>query len=317
MTDIAMDLGTSRTRILLPHKGIVADEPSVIAVHTQKDSILAVGEAAYGMVGRTPPCIEAVYPLSGGVIAHFELAEAMIRMMLERVVSSRIKMPRVAVSVPSSMTAVEQRAVIQAVSGTGVRQVRLIEAPLAAAKGDGVDISGPHGVLVVDVGGGTTDMAVISLNGTAVSRSIKQAGNSMDESIIQYVRQRHHLLIGKRTAEEVKHRIGCVLSGVREGRCRIKGKSLLTGLPAQVVLEADEMPEPLQETARAIVRCLRDLLEITPPELMGDIDTDGILLTGGAARTCGLDRFLQQSTGLSVRISDTPSEVAVLGLDRQ
>lgn len=315
--DVAIDLGTSRTRILLPQKGIVTDEPSVITVHKRSETVVAVGQEAYRMLGRTPPSLEAVYPLQGGVIAHFDLTEAMLDTMLKKVVSSRIRMPRIAVCVPSRMTDVEKRAVVQVVSGMGVRQVQTVEAPLAAAKGDGVNISRSHGVLVVDVGGGTTDMAVISLNGTAVSRSTKYAGRTMDDAILQYIRQQHHLLIGQRTAESLKHRIGCVQAGVCDESCTVRGKSLLTGLPSEVVVRSDELVEPLQSTAAAILKCLRDLLEATPPELMADIHTDGLLLTGGAARIGGLAALLRQSTGLSVRLSDEPELCTIWGLKRR
>ncbi len=311
--DVAIDLGTSRTRIFLPNKGIVVDEPSVITIDLENEGIMAVGQEAYRMIGRTSTRMDAVYPLSGGVISDFGLVEAMISTMLRGVVSARIGMPRAVACVPSDITEVEKRAVVNAISGAGIRRVCLIEEPVAAAMGADIDISSPHGSFVVDIGGGTTDMAVISLSGIAVSRSIKQAGNSMDEEIIKYVKRRYSLLIGKRTAEEAKMAIGCVLPGVINGRFRVKGRNLITGMPSFVDLNAAEMAEPLHETAAAIVAQIQDILEETPPELIGDIYTDGIVLTGGGAQLAGIDRIISQTTDLKVRVAPDPSSCVVLG----
>ena len=311
--DVAIDLGTSRTRIFLPNKGIVVDEPSVITIDLENEGIMAVGQEAYRMIGRTSTRMDAVYPLSGGVISDFGLVEAMISTMLRGVVSARIGMPRAVACVPSDITEVEKRAVVNAISGAGIRRVCLIEEPVAAAMGADIDISSPHGSFVVDIGGGTTDMAVISLSGIAVSRSIKQAGNSMDEEIIKYVKRRYSLLIGKRTAEEAKMAIGCVLPGVINGRFRVKGRNLITGMPSFVDLNAAEMAEPLHETAAAIVAQIQDILEETPPELIGDIYTDGIVLTGGGAQLAGIDRIISQATDLKVRVAPDPSSCVVLG----
>lgn len=311
--DVAIDLGTSRTRIFLPNKGIVVDEPSVITINLENDNILAVGQEAYLMLGRTSSRMDAIFPLNGGVISDFGLVEAMISTMLRRVVSSKIGMPRAVACVPSDITEVEKRAVVNAISGAGIRKVCLIEEPVAAAMGAGIDISSPHGSFVVDIGGGTTDMAVISLSGIAVSRSIKQAGNIMDEEIIKYVKKQYNMLIGKRMAEEAKMNIGCVIPGIISGKHRIKGRNLITGMPMWVDLHANEMIEPLRETANMIVSQIQDILEETPPELIGDIYTDGIYLTGGGAQVAGIDTLIRLATELKVTIADNPADCVVLG----
>lgn len=311
--DVAIDLGTSRTRIFLPNKGIVVDEPSVITINLENENIMAVGQKAYLMLGRTSSRMDAVFPLSGGVISDFGLVEAMISIMLKGVVSSRIGMPRAVACVPSDITEVEKRAVVNAISGAGIRKVCLIEEPVAAAMGAGIDISSPHGTFVADIGGGTTDMAVISLSGIAVSRSIKQAGNAMDDEIIKYVKRRYNMLIGKRTAEEAKMKIGCVVPGIIKGKHRIKGRNLITGMPMWVDLDAGEMVEPLRETAEIIVRNIQDILEETPPELIGDVYTDGIILTGGGSLVSGIDTLIRISTELKVTVAEEPASCVVKG----
>lgn len=311
--DVAIDLGTSRTRIYLEGKGKVVDEPSVITVDLSNDSIIAVGEDAYNMLGRTSERYNAVYPLSGGVISDLGLVEAMISSFLKRVVSSKIGMPRAVACVPGEITDVEKRAVVNAISCAGIRRVCLIEEPVAAAIGAGLDISSPHGSFVVDVGGGTTDLAVISLSGIAVSRSIKQAGNVMDEEIIKYVKRRYNMLIGKRTAEEAKIKIGCAVPGMATGKFRIKGRNIITGMPAWTELDSAEMVEPLRETSNAIVKQIQDVLEETPPELIGDIHTDGIILTGGAAQLTGLDTLIKVATDLRVTVAEDAADCVIKG----
>lgn len=311
--DVAIDLGTSRTRIYLQNKGKVVDEPSVITVNLDDDSIMAVGEEAYMMLGRTSTRFSALYPLSGGVISDLGLVEVMISTFLKRVVSSKIGMPRAVACVPGEITDVEKRAVVNAISCAGIRRVCLIEEPVAAAIGAGLDIASPHGSFVVDVGGGTTDLAVISLSGIAVSRSIKQAGNIMDEEIIKYVKRKYNMLIGKRTAEEAKMNIGCVIPGMATGTYRIKGRNVITGMPMWVDLKSEEMVEPLREIADAIVRQVQDVLEETPPELIGDIYSDGIVLTGGAAQLVGLDTLIKIATDLRVEVAADPADCVVNG----
>lgn len=311
--DIAIDLGTSRTRIFLQNKGIVVDEPSVITINLENDSVVAVGQEAYMMLGRTSSRISAMYPLSGGVISDFGLVEAMVSTMLKRVISSKIGMPRAVACVPSDITEVEKRAVVNAISGAGIRRVCLIEEPVAAAIGAGLDINSPHGSFVVDIGGGTTDMAVISLSGIAVSRSIKLAGNVMDEEIIKYAKRKYNILIGKRMAEDAKMTIGCVIPGIVSGTYRIKGRNALTGMPMWIDLNADEMIEPLREIAEGIVKQVQDILEETPPELIGDIYTDGIVLTGGGSQIKGIDVLIRQATQLKVRTAENPADCVILG----
>ena len=311
--DIAIDLGTSRTRIYLENKGIMVDEPSVITVNHENDSIVAVGEEAYRMLGRTSERFSAIYPLSGGVISDLGLVEAMISTFLTRVTSARIGMPRAVACVPGEITEVEKRAVVNAISCCGIRRVCLIEEPVAAAIGAGIDISSPHGAFVADIGGGTTDMAVISLSGIAVSRSVKHAGNIMDDEINKYVKRRYNMLIGKRMAEDAKKAIGCVVKGAAIGKYRIKGKSIVTGMPAWADMDAEEMIEPLRETADIIVGHIQDVLEETPPELIGDIHSDGITLTGGASQIAGLDKLISAATDLKVRIAENPADCVVNG----
>ncbi len=312
-TDVAIDLGTSRTRIFIHGKGIMVNEPSVVTVNLENETIAAVGEEAYLMLGRTSSRMDVVYPLSGGVISDFGLVEAMITLLLKGVVSSKIGMPRAIACVPGEITEVEKRAVVNAVSGAGIRRVCLIEEPVAAAMGAGVDIETPHGSFVVDIGGGTTDMAVISLGGISVSHSIKQAGNTFDDEIIKYVRKKYNMLIGKRTAEQAKINIGCVVPGISDDTYRIKGRNLVTGMPDWVDLTADEMVEPLIETAETIVNYVQDTLEETPPELTGDIYNSGIILTGGSSQLKGLDVLINRATNLKVSIAEDPSNCVVRG----
>lgn len=311
--DIAIDLGTSKTRIFIHNKGIVVDEPSVITINLETESVMAVGQQAYMMLGRTSSKMRAIYPVEAGVISNMSLVEDMIGTMLKRVVSSKIGMPRAVVCVPSEITEVEKRAIVSAISSAGIRRICLMEEPVAAAIGAGIDINNPHGSLVVDIGGGTTDMAVISLSGIAVSRSIKQAGNAMDDEIIKYVRKKYNILIGKRMAEETKIDIGCVVPDLIDSRHCIKGRNALTGMPTALELTANEMVEPLKEIAYNIVKQIQDILEETPPELIGDIHSDGIVLTGGGANIKGIDMLIHQATKLNVRIAENPEYCVIKG----
>ena len=295
--DIAIDMGTSRTRIFLPQKGIVTDEPSAVAIRAGRETVMAVGNNAYRMMGRTANHIKVIFPLNGGVITHYTLASAMLSERLQRIYAALIRMPKIAVQVPVGITDVERRAMIQAVSRMGVRQLQVVESPIAAALRLGLDISRPHGILLVDIGGGITDMAVITLGGTAVSRSVRQGGNAMDDAIMDYVREQHRLLIGRRTAEEAKRHIGCVVSGTRTGTYIVKGKNVLTGQPDKAVLRAEEMPAVLRATAQTIADSIKSLLTEVPPELSADIAQDGIILTGGGALLAGMDRFISQTVG--------------------
>lgn len=311
--DIAIDLGTSRTRIFLQNKGVVLDEPSVITVDLMTDDIIAVGGEAYKMLGRTSERLCAMYPLVGGVITDFSLVESMIKIMLKSVSNSRIGMPRVVACVPGEITEVEKRAVVNAISSAGIRRVCLVEEPVAAAMGAGIDINSPHGSLVVDIGGGTTDVAVLSLGGISVSRCIKTAGNAMDDEIIKYVKKRYNLLIGKRTAEDAKIAAGCVGNVGDNKKFRLKGRNAITGMPTQADITSYEISEILEDIVSEIITQIQDILEDTPPELMGDISTDGIVLTGGASQLRGIAELIHAATNINVRTVAEPSLCVVKG----
>ena len=312
-TDVAIDLGTSNIQIYVEGKGIVVDEPSVVAVDNETMDLLAVGKEAYAMIGKTSSKVDVYYPLAGGVISDFAVVEQMVSRYLKKVSSSMVFMPRVVACIPGEITEVEKRAVVNAISTSGVRKICLIEEPVAAAIGAGLDIANPHGCLVVDVGGGTTDMAVISLSGVAAMKSVKVAGNDFDEAIIKYARKKYNLLIGKKMAEAAKIAIGCVYPREELNTFRIKGRNVLSGLPQWVDMTSDEMLEALIDLGMQIARQLQDMLEETPPELVGDIYTDGIVLTGGSAQLHGFDALLQKKTRLPVRLAEDAPHCVVLG----
>lgn len=312
-TDIAIDLGTSTVKIYLDGKGIILKEPAIIAVNIETDEVVAVGMDAYKMIGRTSEKIHVAQPLCNGVISDFDLAQYIIAHYLKKVNGSKVFMPRVVVSVPCKITEVEKRAVVDAISASGVRKICLIEEPVAAAMGAGVDISTPHGTLVVDIGGGTTDMAVLSLSGIAISRSIKIAGNVFDEVIIKYIRRKYNLLIGKRMAEEAKIAIGCVYPRKDMLRHRVKGRNAMTGLPQWADITSDEMLEALIEPAMQIIRTVQEMLEKTPPELMGDVYSDGIVLTGGSAGLYGFDQLIAKKAKMPVHIAEDSDICVAVG----
>lgn len=312
-TDIAIDLGTSTVKIYLDGKGIILNEPSVIAVNAETDEVVATGEEAYAMVGRTSDKIKVCHPLTGGVISDFDLARYLIGTYLKKINASRVVMPRVVVSVPCKITEVEKRAVVDAISSAGVRKICLIEEPVAAALGAGVDISAPHGTLVVDVGGGTTDMAVLSLSGIAISRSLKIAGNTFDEAIVKYLRKKYNLLIGQRMAEKAKLAIGCVYPMKSVETFRVKGRNAMTGLPQWADFSSDEMLEALIDNAMQIIRVLQEMLEITPPELIGDVYSDGMILTGGSAQLFGFDSLISKRVKMPVHLAQEPQNCVALG----
>lgn len=311
--NIAIDLGTSRTRIFLPNKGVVIDEPSVITVDLMTDDIIAVGQKAYEMLGRTSERMLAMYPLSGGVITDFSLVENMIKIMLSDISMGRIGMPKVVACVPSEITEVEKRAVVNAISSAGIRRVCLVEEPVAAAMGAGVDITSPHGSLVVDIGGGTTDIAVLSLGGISVSRSIKKAGNAIDDEIMKYVKKKYNLLIGKRTAENAKIAVGCVGNIGENKAFRLKGRNCVTGMPMQADISSYEISDILVDIITEIVYQVQDVIEDTPPELIGDIASDGIILTGGTAQLRGIAEIINAVTKIKVKVADEPSLCVVKG----
>ncbi|HEX3038673.1 MAG TPA: rod shape-determining protein [Caproiciproducens sp.] len=312
-TDIALDLGTSAVKIYLDGKGIILNEPAIIAVNVETDEIMATGKEAYAMVGRTSDKINVCHPLSNGVISNFDMAQYLISAYLKKINSSKVFMPRVVVSVPCQITEVEKRAVVDAISAAGVRKICLIEEPVAAALGAGMNISTPHGTLVVDIGGGTTDMAVLSLSGIAISRSIKVAGNAMEEAIIKYIRRKYNLIIGERMAEEAKIAIGCVYPRKDMIKHRVKGRNAMTGLPQWADVTCDEMLEAMIEPAMQIVRTIQEMLEKTPPELMGDVYSDGIILTGGSANIYGFDTLISKKVKMPVNIAKDSQICVALG----
>lgn len=315
--DIGIDLGTSSILVYLKGRGIVANEPAVAAVDRDNNRLLAVGRDARKMLGRTPGNISAVKPLKEGVISDYTTAERMIRYFIQKINKrgffSGIFKPRLVISVPSGITEVEERAVINAGMQAGARRVYLIEEPLAAALGVGIDITQPCGSMVVDIGGGTTDIAVISLGGIVISRSVKSAGDNFDEAIIRYIRKKYNILIGERTAEELKIKIGCVRKRDKLLAMDIRGRSLVSGLPKTIQVSSDEMYEALYETAMTIVDEIRNILEETPPELIGDISSGGIILTGGGSLIYGMERMILTETGIKAFIAEEPEQCVAYG----
>ena len=312
-TDIAIDLGTSTVKIYLDGKGIILKEPAVVAYNVETDEVVAIGSEAYAMVGRTSDRIDVVQPLCNGVISNFDLAQYLISHYMKKISGSKVFMPRVVVSVPCLITEVEKRAMVDAISSAGVRKICLIEEPVAAAMGAGVKIDEPHGTLIVDIGGGTTDMGVLSLSGIAISRSIKTAGNAFDEAIIKYIRRKYNLIIGKRMAEEAKIAIGCVYPRKEMVKHRVKGRNAMTGLPQWADISCDEMLEALIEPAMQIIRTVQEMLERTPPELMGDVYSDGIILTGGSAQLFGFDKLISKKAKMAVHIAEEPDMCVARG----
>lgn len=314
--DIGIDLGTASVLIYVKGKGIVLQEPSVVAIDKNTDKILAVGEEARRMLGRTPGNIVACRPLRDGVISDFHVTERMLRYFLNKVTASsffRLFKPRVMICVPSGVTEVEKRAVEDAAIQAGARKTYLIEEPIAAAIGAGIDITKACGSMVVDVGGGTTDIAVISLGGTVVSTSIKVAGDKFDEAIVRYMRKKHNLMIGERTAEELKISIGTVFPRPQEVSMDIRGRNLVSGLPKTITVTSTELMEALDEPVSSIVEAVHSVLERTPPELAADISDRGIVMTGGGSLVYGLDKLLEHKTGIKVIISDDAVSAVAMG----
>ena len=310
--DVGIDLGTATILVYLDGE-IVLKEPSVVAIHTRDNSVLAVGEEAYNMLGRTPDTIRAERPMAGGVIAGYELTERMIKYFLRRIKANLVVKPRVAICVPSGITEVESRAVVDAAVSAGARRVYLIEEPVAAAIGAGIDISKPSGSMIVDVGGGTTDIAVLSLNGIVTKESIKIAGGTFDEAIIRTVRQNHSMLIGERTAERIKIELGSVYPMQDGAEMEVKGRNLVTGLPQRFYVSREEIYDALIEYAMEIIAAMQTVLERTPPELVGDILQNGITMTGGGAMLTGLDRLICEHIKAPTHIADRPDECVAIG----
>lgn len=311
--DIGIDLGTASVLVYIKGKGIVAKEPSVVAVDKNTNRLYAVGEEAQRMLGRTPGNIVAIRPLRDGVISDYNTTERMIKYFLNKVTKRSIFKPRVIICVPSGVTEVEERAVIDAGIQAGASKVHLIEEPLAAAIGVGIDISQPYGSMIVDMGGGTTDVAVISLGGIVTSESIKVAGDKFNEAIVRFVRKKYNILIGERTAEDLKIKIGCVYRRDENLSMDIRGRSLVSGLPKTITLTSDEILDALSETSASIVDAVKAVLEKTPPELIGDISSRGIVLTGGGALIYGMDKLIESETGIKTVVSDDAISCVALG----
>lgn len=306
--DMGIDLGTANSLVYVKGKGIVLREPSVVAIRRDSGQVLAVGEEAKQMIGRTPGNIVAIRPMKDGVIADFDVTQSMIKYFINKALRGRtfLVRPRVVISVPSGVTAVEERAVREAALQAGAREAYLIEEPMAAAIGAGLPVHEPTGNMIVDIGGGTTEVAVISLGGIVTSKSIRIAGDEMDDAIIQHVKRTYNLMIGERTAEEIKIEIGTAYPQNTVQNFDIRGRDLITGLPKTVQITSEEIYKALSEPVSAIMESIKNTLEQTPPELSADIMDRGIVMAGGGSLLRGLDRLVSEQTGMPVHLSDEP-----------
>ena len=313
-TDIGIDLGTASILVYIKGKGVVLKEPSVVAIDRDTGKIKAVGEEARLMIGRTPGNIVAVRPLKQGVISDYSVTEQMIRYFIQKSVGKRsYKKPRICVCIPSGATEVETKAVQDAAFQAGAREVFVVEEPLAAAIGAGIEIKKPCGNMIVDIGGGTTDIAVISLGGTVVSTSVKVAGDDFDEAIVRYMRKKHNLLIGGRTAEEIKIGIGTCYNKSENQKMEVRGRNLVTGLPKTIEVTSEETEEALSDVTTSIVDAVHRVLEQTPPELAADIAVRGIVLTGGGCLLHGLDELIESKTGINTMTAEDPMTAVAIG----
>ena len=312
--EIGIDLGTASVLVYVKGKGVILKEPSVVAYDRDTNSIKAIGEEARLMLGRTPGNIVAVRPLRQGVISDYTVTEKMIKYFVQKAMGRRaFSKTRISICVPSGVTEVERKAVEEATYAAGAREVRLIEEPVAAAIGAGIDISRPCGNMIVDIGGGTADVAVISLGGTVVNTSIKIAGDNFDDAIVRYVRKKHNLLIGERTAEDIKIKIGSTYPLVEEESMEVTGRNLMTGLPKTVTVTSAETEQALKEPVGQIVEAVISVLERTPPELSADILDRGIVLTGGGAMLRGLEELIEERTGINTMTAENPMTVVAIG----
>lgn len=315
--DMGIDLGTANTLVHVKGKGIVLSEPSVVAIQRDTGEVLAVGEEAKQMIGRTPGNIIAIRPLKDGVIADFDVTQAMLKYFIRKSIDTKSFIrPRVIVGVPSGVTEVEKRAVIDATIQAGAREAYLIEEPMAAAIGAGLPVHEPTGNMVVDIGGGTTEVAVISLGGIVTSRSIRVGGDEMDEAIMQYIKRTYNLMIGERTAEQIKMSIGAAIAPKIEETMEIRGRDLVTGLPKTLTIKGSEVQQALSEPIASIVEAVKVTLERTPPELASDIMDRGIVMTGGGSLLTGLDLLLMRETGMPVHISEDALSCVCIGTGR-
>ena len=311
--DIGIDLGTAYVLVYVKGKGIVLREPSVVAVREKTKEVIAVGEEARRMLGRTPGSITTVRPLRQGVISDYDATEQMLKYFIHKAIGHRLIKPRIGVCVPSGVTEVEKKAVEDATKQAGARYVDTIEEPIAAAIGAGIDISRPCGSMIVDIGGGTTDIAVISLGGAVVKKSLKVAGDEFDDTIIKYMRKKYSLLIGERTAEDIKINVGSVYKREVPAEIEIRGRNLVSGLPKNIVVTSEEIRQALEEPVSSIIDGVRSVLEITPPELASDISDRGIVLTGGGSLIQGLDQLILQQTGINAVIAEDAMSCVAIG----
>ena len=313
-TDIGIDLGTASILVYVKGKGVVLKEPSVVAFDRDTNKIKAIGEEARLMLGRTPGNVVAIRPLRKGVISDYTVTEQMLKYFIQKAIGRMsFRKPRISVCVPSSITEVEKKAVEDATYQAGAREVSIIEEPIAAAIGAGIDISRPCGNMIVDIGGGTSDIAVISLGGTVVSTSIKVAGDDFDEAIVRYMRKKHNLLIGDRTAEDIKIQVGSAYTRAEESSIEVRGRNLVTGLPKTVTVTSEETREALREATAQIVEAVHSVLERTPPELAADISDRGIVLTGGGSMLQGLEQLIEEKTGITTMTADDPMTAVAIG----
>lgn len=313
-TEVGIDLGTANVLVYIKGKGVVLNEPTVVAFNTENDQMLAVGEEARQMLGRTPANIVAIKPLQDGVISDFDITEIMLKYFIRKTCGSgRFFKPKIMICVPSSITEVEKRAVREAAEAAGGKDVYLMEEPIAAAIGAGLDISRPDGIMVIDIGGGTTDIAVISLGGIVTSNSVKMAGDKFDEAIIKYMKKAHKLQVGERSGEELKLNIGTAFPREEVVTMECSGRDMVTGLPKKVLVTSDEMLEALEEPLTVICEAVHNVLERTPPELAADISNSGIILTGGGALLYGIDKRIEDRTGIHVTIAEEPKSCVAIG----
>ena len=314
LSDIAIDLGTRTTLIYINSRGIVLDEPTVVAIDTKTKKCLAIGDEAKQMLGRTPNEIKAIRPMKDGVIADFEMVELLLRIFIEKVQKKRLlTRPRVLICVPSGITEVEKRAVRDSAEAAGAREVFLVPEPISAAIGIGLPVHSPTGNMIVDIGGGTTEIAVIALSGIVTNSSIRIAGDEMDDAIVQYIKKNYNLLIGEQTAENIKITIGNAFPTVEEKALEVKGRDLVSGIPKTVKLTSHEVREAIQEPLSMISETIRLTLEKTPPELAADIVNNGIYMAGGGSLLRGVDTLVREETNLPVTIADEPNKVVVIG----
>ena len=313
--DLAIDLGTANTLVNIRGEGIVLREPSVVALNSQTNEVQAVGMEAKQMLGRAPGSIVAIRPMKDGVIAHFEVTEKMIRHFIQKAHNNRktLVRPRVVIAVPSGITQVEKRAVRDSAESAGAREVFLIDEPMAAAIGVGLPVQEPTGNMIIDIGGGTTEVAIISMSGIVYSKSIRIAGDEMDESIVNYIKRKYNLLIGERTAEEVKIQIGSAYPMEKPMTMEVKGRDLVAGIPKTLEISDEEIREALTETFGTIVEAVKIALERTPPELAADIVDKGVVVAGGGSLIKGLDTLLREATGLPITLADDPLSAVALG----